>query len=236
MGRYISYKFLLFRMYSDEWQKIKTKVPSDLLKKAELLGFENPDKAIINGLEKLCFDPELNIYGKEQEIRIQELKDKLEVEQKRNQESQREFELRIEEARAQTKNLQNEKKELEKQLEDEKKRNQELQKELEISRREFEIRMEETQKQIKDLQKEKQEMGKLQEEQRHSQEFQRELELKNEEAQRQIEDLQKGLDKAERREIYFEEMHNNYMMQMQTLINQKQIVAPGAKKPWWRFW
>jgi hypothetical protein len=31
-------------------------------------------------------------------------------------------------------------------------------------------------------------------------------------------------------------MHNNYMMQMQTLINQKVIEAPGAKKPWWRFW
>jgi hypothetical protein len=31
-------------------------------------------------------------------------------------------------------------------------------------------------------------------------------------------------------------MHNNYMLQMQTLINQKAIEAPGAKKPWWRFW
>ena len=29
---------------------------------------------------------------------------------------------------------------------------------------------------------------------------------------------------------------NNYMLQMQTLINQKAIEAPGAKKPWWRFW
>ncbi len=31
-------------------------------------------------------------------------------------------------------------------------------------------------------------------------------------------------------------MHTNYMMQVQTLINQKSIEAPGAKKPWWRFW
>jgi len=57
-----------------------------------------------------------------------------------------------------------------------------------------------------------------------------------EEAQKQTTDLQKELEKAERREIYFEEMHNNYMMQVQTLINQKQIVSPGAKKPWWRLW
>jgi chromosome segregation ATPase len=223
-------------MYSDEWQKIKTKVPLDLWKKVELLGFDNPDKAVIEGLEKLCFDPELNIYGKEQEIRIQELKNNLENEQKRNQGSQREFELRVEEAQAQTKNLQNEKQELEKRLEDEKRRNQDLQKELELLQRELELRMAELQKQIKDLQNEKQELEKKQEEQKHNQESQKELELRMEEAQRQIQDLQKGLDKAEKREIYFEEMHNNYMMQMQTLINQKQIVAPGAKKPWWRFW
>jgi len=57
-----------------------------------------------------------------------------------------------------------------------------------------------------------------------------------EESQNQIRDLRKELEKAERREVYFEEMHNNYMMQVQTLINQKQIVAPGTKKPWWRFW
>ncbi len=32
------------------------------------------------------------------------------------------------------------------------------------------------------------------------------------------------------------ELHRNYMLQMQTLITQKQIEAPGVKKPWWRFW
>lgn len=28
----------------------------------------------------------------------------------------------------------------------------------------------------------------------------------------------------------------NYMIQVQTLINQKAVEAPGAKKPWRRFW
>ncbi len=149
---YIAPKFLLRCMYSEEWQKVKTKVPLDLWKKVEVLGFDSPDKAVINALEKLVSEPELNIYGKEQEIRIQELKNGLEDEKRRNQELQKELELRIEEA------------------------------------------------------------------------------------QKQIKDLQKELEKAERREIYFEEMHNNYMMQVQTLINQKQIAAPGANKPWWRFW
>ena len=31
-------------------------------------------------------------------------------------------------------------------------------------------------------------------------------------------------------------MHNNYMLQMQTVITQRAIEAPGTKKPWWRFW
>jgi hypothetical protein len=44
----------------------------------EVLGFDSSDKAVINALEKLVSDPELNIYGKEQGIRIQELKDGLE--------------------------------------------------------------------------------------------------------------------------------------------------------------
>ena len=43
--------------------------------------------------------------------------------------------------------------------------------------------------------------------------------------------MKKDIEKAERREIYLEEIHNNYMLQVQTLIKQKQIVAPGEKKP-----
>ena len=31
-------------------------------------------------------------------------------------------------------------------------------------------------------------------------------------------------------------MYNNYMLQVQTLINQRAIEAPGAKRPWWKVW
>lgn len=31
-------------------------------------------------------------------------------------------------------------------------------------------------------------------------------------------------------------MHNNYMLQMQSLINQRAIEAPGAKRQWWKIW
>jgi hypothetical protein len=44
-----------------------------------------------------------------------------------------------------------------------------------------------------------------------------------------IEELKKDKDTIQN-------LYNNYMMQMQTLINQKAIEAPGSKKPWWRFW
>ncbi|HIH93185.1 TPA: hypothetical protein HA338_03800 [Methanosarcina acetivorans] len=181
-------------MHTEEWQKIKTKVPLDLWRKVEILGFDSSDKAVINALEKLVSDPELNIYGKEQKIRIQELKNGLENEQRHNKE------------------LQNKAQELETLLVDEQRHNKESQSKI---------------LELETL---------LVDEQRNNKELQRELEIRMEESQNQTKDLQKELEKAERRELYFEEMHNNYMMQMQTLINQKQITTPGAKKPWWRFW
>jgi acyl-CoA thioesterase len=124
-------------MYTDEWKKIKTKVPGTLWGKVEGLGFDSPNTAVITALENLISDPELKNSVKEQKIKIQELGNRLEEERKRTQELQRELE----------------------------------------------IRMEETQNQIKDL--------------------------------------KKDIEKAERRERYLEEIHNNYMLQVQTLIKQK---------------
>ena len=57
----------------------------------------------------------------------------------------------------------------------------------------------------------------------------KELNALLEEKDRHIETLKKELEISQ-------ETHRNYMLQMQTLINQKAIEAPGAKKPWWRFW
>ncbi len=56
------------------------------------------------------------------------------------------------------------------------------------------------------------------------------------EIQSHNETLKAELDKAGQREQDLKAMYNNYMLQMQTLINQKAIEAPGTKKPWWRFW
>lgn len=64
-----------------------------------------------------------------------------------------------------------------------------------------------------------------------------------EEKDERISDLKEELEKAERdkedlKQTYnkLQDTYNNYMAQMQTLIKQKTIEAPGVKKPWWRFW
>ena len=69
------------------------------------------------------------------------------------------------------------------------------------------------------------------------------LQAKVEDLHDHNETLQKELEKAERdkedlKTMYnkLQDTYNNYMAQMQTLINQKSIEVPGAKKPWWRFW
>ena len=55
------------------------------------------------------------------------------------------------------------------------------------------------------------------------------LRARSEEMERHNETLKKELGISQ-------ETHRNYMLQVQTLINQKAIEAPGAKKPWWKIW
>jgi FtsZ-binding cell division protein ZapB len=49
--------------------------------------------------------------------------------------------------------------------------------------------------------------------------------------------LKNELEKAERDKEDLKTTYNNYFLQVQTLINQKAIEAPGEKrKPFWKFW
>jgi hypothetical protein len=56
------------------------------------------------------------------------------------------------------------------------------------------------------------------------------------EIQEHNETLKIELGKAHQDKEAIQNLYDNYMRQMQTLITQKAIEAPGAKKPWWRFW
>ena len=50
------------------------------------------------------------------------------------------------------------------------------------------------------------------------------------------ETLKKDLDQARQDKDDLKKTFDNYMVQVQTLINQKAVEAPGAEKQWWRFW
>jgi peptidoglycan hydrolase CwlO-like protein len=64
----------------------------------------------------------------------------------------------------------------------------------------------------------------------------RELNAQTIEQKAHIETLQRELAKAHEDKDTIQNHYDNYMRQMQTLIQQKAIESPGAKKPWWRFW
>jgi hypothetical protein len=64
----------------------------------------------------------------------------------------------------------------------------------------------------------------------------RELEAENTILKEYNVTLKEELVKSGQREEDLKQMHNNYFMQVQTLINQKSIEAQGAKKPWWKIW
>jgi uncharacterized phage infection (PIP) family protein YhgE len=63
-----------------------------------------------------------------------------------------------------------------------------------------------------------------------------ELRVRSEELQKHIETLKEERERAERDKEDLKVTYANYFSQVQILINQKAIEAPGAKKPWWRFW
>ena len=63
-----------------------------------------------------------------------------------------------------------------------------------------------------------------------------ELKARIEEKDKQITEKDRHIDTLKGELEGLRNMHTNYMLQIQTLINQKAIEAPGAKKPWWRFW
>ena len=62
------------------------------------------------------------------------------------------------------------------------------------------------------------------------------LKARLEELKAHNETLKAELEKSSQREEDLKQMHNNYFLQVQTLINQKAIEAPGNKKPWYKFW
>lgn len=58
-----------------------------------------------------------------------------------------------------------------------------------------------------------------------------------EELEKHNQTLKGELEEAKRDKEDLKTIYNNYLLQVQTLINQKAIEAPGEKKkPWYKFW
>ena len=73
----------------------------------------------------------------------------------------------------------------------------------------------------------------------NTQELRARLEEKDkqiEEKDRHIETLKAELDKSGHDKEAIQNLYNNYMLQMQTLINQRALEAPGAPRKWWQIW
>ncbi len=65
----------------------------------------------------------------------------------------------------------------------------------------------------------------------------KELRAQNGEQREHIETLKTELEKAHQDKDDIKNLYDNYMRQMQTLIQQKAIKAPGDEsKKWWKFW
>jgi peptidoglycan hydrolase CwlO-like protein len=62
------------------------------------------------------------------------------------------------------------------------------------------------------------------------------LQIRVEEKDKQIKEKEQHIEALEKEIENLKQVHNNYMMQMQVLINQKVIEAPGTKKLWYKFW
>jgi len=62
------------------------------------------------------------------------------------------------------------------------------------------------------------------------------MQAKSEELEKHNETLKGELAKAGQDKDDIKKTFDNYMIQVQTLINQKAIEATGAKKPWYKFW
>lgn len=64
----------------------------------------------------------------------------------------------------------------------------------------------------------------------------RELRARVEELKDHNETLKAEIERAAQDKEKIQNLYDNYMRQMQTLIQQKAIEAPGSKRHWWRFW
>ena len=241
----------------EDKRKINCWIPVSLYDKIGFAGYEHTTQAIITALQRLLEDPGEDIEGYKQNIEryLQDiealksenthLKDDLSGYQKDIEGYKQNIERYLQDIEAlksenahlkddlsgYQKDIVGYKQDTEKYKKDIERIQKDLKQDIEGYKQNMEALQTENAK-LKDSLQDTREPGEL-----------LQLRAKSEELEKHNTTLKAELDKAERdkedlKTTYnkLQDTYNNYMAQMQTLIKQKSIEAPGAKKPWWRLW
>jgi chromosome segregation ATPase len=206
----------------EDKRKINCWIPVSLYDKIGSAGYEHTTQAIITALQRLLEDPGEDIKGYIQNIE-RYLQD---IEALKSENTHLKDDLS-----GYQKDIVGYKQDTEKYKKDIERIQKDLKQDIEGYKQDMEALQTENAK-LKDSLQDTREPGEL-----------LQLRAKSEELEKHNTTLKAELDKAERdkedlKTTYnkLQDTYNNYMAQMQTLIKQKSIEAPGAKKPWWQFW
>jgi predicted RNase H-like nuclease (RuvC/YqgF family) len=206
----------------EEKRKINAWIPVSLYNKLETAGYENITQALIKALERFFEDPEKDTKGSKENIigyiqDIEGYKQKIETLTTENIQLKEDLKGYLQNTEGYLQDTERYKKDLER---IQKGYNQDITGYKEsIKALNTEItRLKESLANSPDIS-----------------EFFR-LQARSEELERHNQTLKEELNKAERDKEDLKATYNNYFLQVQTLINQKAIEAPGNKKKWYKFW
>ena len=199
----------------EDKRKINCWIPVSLYDKIGSAGYENTTQAIITALQRLIEDPGENIEGYKQDI-VRFLQD---IEALRSENTHLKDDLS-----GYQKDIKGYKQDTEIYKKDIEKIQKDLYQDITGYKQDI-VALQAENAKLKDSLQEAREPGEL-----------LQLRARSEELERHNNTLKAELNKAERDQEDLKTTYNNYFLQVQTLINQKAIEAPGAKKSWWRFW
>jgi Chromosome segregation ATPases len=192
----------------EEKRKINCWIPLSLYEKIESSGYENTTQAIIKALERLFENTKEDTKGYIQDI--EGYKQDIAV-------------------------LTAEKTQLKEDLTGHKQEIEEYKKDLERIQKDLNQEITGYKENIRALQAENVKLKDSLQEAREPGEL-LQLRARSEELEKHNQTLKEELAKAERDKEDLKVTYANYFAQVQTLINQKAIEAPGEKKKWWKFW
>ena len=206
----------------EEKRKLNAWIPVSLYSKLENAGYDNITQALIKALEKFFEDPQEDIAGHTQDIEgyKQDIEGYLQD---------------IAALTAENTQLKGDLSGYQKNITGYKQDTEGYKKDLERIQKDLNQDIKGYKQDIKALQAENVKLKDSLQEAREPGEL-LQLRARYEELEKHNQTLKADLEKASQDKEDLKQMHNNYFLQVQTLINQKAIEAPGNKKKWYKFW